>query len=290
MVANGLLDDRAGVTYHLLGRKGTAVPDITYYVSIGVAIALVIYSIILHEIAHAYAAFRLGDPTAAMQGRLTLNPIKHIDPFHTILIPMMTFYFAGFIFGGARPVPINPYNFRNMRKGMMISGIAGSFQTRFATPDVTEPVTGGVEWTDASRALKCLAPVGWRLSGGVQPFDKVATIQIKATRDDGRAWFVWAQPVRPMLRELTEAMHRLGFRNGDPYYAYDGTDARMVMTRGTPADLLAAYLLPDKIVPMPEGSAPGASTDLGNTGLLGHAGEQSALVEVAQIGDRRPVR
>lgn len=96
-----------------------------HYLAVAVAIGLVIYSIILHEIAHAYAAFRLGDPTAAMRGRLTLNPLKHIDPFNTILLPMMTYYFAGFIFGGARPVPINPYNFRNMRKGMMISGLAG---------------------------------------------------------------------------------------------------------------------------------------------------------------------
>jgi len=101
------------------------VHDIPYYLTLAVAIALVIYSIILHEIAHAYAAFRIGDPTAAMQGRLTLNPLKHIDPFNTILMPMLTYYFAGFIFGGAKPVPINPYNFRNMRKGMMITAIAG---------------------------------------------------------------------------------------------------------------------------------------------------------------------
>ncbi len=96
-----------------------------YYLAIAVALALVIYSIILHEIAHGYAAYRLGDPTAAMQGRLTLNPVKHIDPFSTILVPMMTYYFMGFIFGGAKPIPINPYNFRNRAKGMMISGIAG---------------------------------------------------------------------------------------------------------------------------------------------------------------------
>ena len=99
--------------------------NISSYVAIAVTIALVIYSIILHEIAHAYAAFRLGDPTAAMQGRLTLNPVKHIDPFGTILFPLMTYYAFGIIFGGARPVPINPFNFRNPRKGMMISGIAG---------------------------------------------------------------------------------------------------------------------------------------------------------------------
>ncbi|MHC4250389.1 MAG: site-2 protease family protein, partial [Planctomycetota bacterium] len=99
--------------------------DIPYYLALAVAIALVIYSIILHEIAHAYAAFRLGDPTAAMRGRLTLNPVKHIDPFGTILFPLMTYYALRIIFGGAKPVPINPYNFRNPRKGMMISSIAG---------------------------------------------------------------------------------------------------------------------------------------------------------------------
>ncbi|MHC4198522.1 MAG: site-2 protease family protein [Planctomycetota bacterium] len=96
-----------------------------YYLAIAVALGLVIYSIILHEIAHAYAANLMGDPTAAMLGRLTLNPIKHIDPFSTILVPMMTYIYMGFIFGGAKPVPINPYNFRNRAKGMMLSGIAG---------------------------------------------------------------------------------------------------------------------------------------------------------------------
>jgi len=101
------------------------VHNIAGYLAVAVAIALVVYSIILHEIAHAYAAYRMGDPTAAMRGRLTLNPIKHIDPFHTILMPLMTYFSLGFIFGGAKPVPINPYNFRNPRKGMMISSIAG---------------------------------------------------------------------------------------------------------------------------------------------------------------------
>jgi Zn-dependent protease len=121
----GLLDDRAGVPYHLPDRKGAVVADIPYYLALAAAIALVIYSIILHEIAHGYAAFRLGDPTAALQGRLTLNPLAHIDPFHTILMPLMTYFFAGFVFGGAKPVPINPYKFRKMRKAMLLTGMAG---------------------------------------------------------------------------------------------------------------------------------------------------------------------
>ena len=97
------------------------------YLGIAVSVVLVVYSIILHEIAHGYAAYLLGDPTAAMRGRLTLNPIKHIDPFRTLLLPAMILWASGgsFIFGGAKPIPVNPYNFRNVGKGMLITGIAG---------------------------------------------------------------------------------------------------------------------------------------------------------------------
>ena len=97
------------------------------YLGIGVSVVLVIYSIILHEIAHGYAAYRLGDPTAAMQGRLTLNPLKHIDPFQTILMPAMILWMSSgrFLFGGAKPIPVNPYNVRNVGKGMLITGVAG---------------------------------------------------------------------------------------------------------------------------------------------------------------------
>ncbi|MFH0888035.1 MAG: site-2 protease family protein [Planctomycetota bacterium] len=90
-----------------------------------------LYSVIIHECAHAVAAYKLGDPTAYSLGRITLNPIKHIDPVWTILMPLLTFFVpllfgsSGFIFGGAKPVPINPYNFRNPDKGMMISSLAG---------------------------------------------------------------------------------------------------------------------------------------------------------------------
>lgn len=95
------------------------------YLTAGIIIALLIYSIILHEIAHAYSAFLLGDPTAAMQGRLTLNPLAHIDPIQTLLMPLITYRAFGLIFGGAKPVPINPLRFRDMSRGMMITGAAG---------------------------------------------------------------------------------------------------------------------------------------------------------------------
>ena len=87
----------------------------------------ILIAIILHEIAHGYVAYKLGDPTAKMMGRLTLNPIAHIDIFGTILMPVLLFIFTNgqFIFGYAKPVPINPYNFKNPKRDMAISAAGG---------------------------------------------------------------------------------------------------------------------------------------------------------------------
>jgi Zn-dependent protease len=83
-------------------------------------------AVILHEIAHGYVALRLGDPTARNLGRLSLNPIKHIDPFMTILLPaMLIFSGSPIVFGGAKPVPVDPRYFANPRKGMALVAIAG---------------------------------------------------------------------------------------------------------------------------------------------------------------------
>lgn len=85
-----------------------------------------IYSIILHEIAHGLMAERLGDPTARLSGRLTLNPLPHIDPFMSIFFPLFLFLSgSSIIFGAAKPVPIDPYNLRNTRKDMGLVGLAG---------------------------------------------------------------------------------------------------------------------------------------------------------------------
>lgn len=87
---------------------------------------LLIYSIILHEIAHGYVAEKLGDPTARVKGRLTLNPIPHIDPLMTILFPLILFIsHSPVIFGAAKPIPVDPFNFRQPRKDMGIVGLAG---------------------------------------------------------------------------------------------------------------------------------------------------------------------
>jgi Zn-dependent protease len=82
--------------------------------------------VVLHEVAHGYIAYRSGDPTAKNLGRLTLNPIAHIDLFGSILLPIMLILFrSGIIFGYAKPVPINPRYFRDYRRGIRYSALAG---------------------------------------------------------------------------------------------------------------------------------------------------------------------
>lgn len=82
---------------------------------------------IAHEYAHGYAALKQGDPTASQLGRLTWNPIKHIDPFLTLLLPALTYWGSGgsMIFGGAKPVPVVPRNYRNFKRGDIIVSLAG---------------------------------------------------------------------------------------------------------------------------------------------------------------------
>jgi Zn-dependent protease len=86
---------------------------------------VLLFSMVAHEFAHGYAALKQGDPTAFQLGRLTWNPLKHIDPFFTVLLPMITFFTGGFIFGGAKPVPVTPRNYRNYRRGDIIVSMAG---------------------------------------------------------------------------------------------------------------------------------------------------------------------
>jgi len=91
-----------------------------------IALIVLIYSAILHEIAHGYVAERLGDPTARLLGRLTLNPLPHIDPFLSILLPLMLLLSpTKIIFGGAKPVPIDPYNLKDGRKDIALVSFAG---------------------------------------------------------------------------------------------------------------------------------------------------------------------
>ncbi len=87
---------------------------------------MLLFSVIAHEIAHGYAALKQGDPTAYQLGRLTWNPVKHIDPFFTIVLPLMMMLVpGGGIIGGAKPVPVNPRNYRNFKRGDIIVSLAG---------------------------------------------------------------------------------------------------------------------------------------------------------------------
>lgn len=86
----------------------------------------VLFAITLHEVAHGWVANKLGDGTAKMLGRLTLNPIKHIDPVGTIAMPLIMLVLqTGFLFGWAKPVPVNMRNLKNPRRDMAIVAIAG---------------------------------------------------------------------------------------------------------------------------------------------------------------------
>lgn len=85
----------------------------------------IIFAITLHEVAHGWVANFLGDPTAKMQGRLSLNPLRHIDPIGTLLIPGIMIALGGFIFGWAKPVPIGYHNLRHPRRDKIMVAIAG---------------------------------------------------------------------------------------------------------------------------------------------------------------------
>ncbi|MDP2910169.1 MAG: site-2 protease family protein [bacterium] len=93
-------------------------------------IIILIFSVIIHEIAHGSVAYYLGDPTAKYAGRLTLNPLKHLDPIGSVIVPIFLVIMSqatggGIIFGWAKPVPVNPYNFRDQKYGSLKVALAG---------------------------------------------------------------------------------------------------------------------------------------------------------------------
>ncbi len=91
-----------------------------------ITLVILVFSAILHEIAHGVVAERLGDPTARLRGRLTLNPIPHIDPYMTILLPLLLIIaHSPVIIGGAKPVPVDPFNLRDGRRDLAIVSLAG---------------------------------------------------------------------------------------------------------------------------------------------------------------------
>jgi Zn-dependent protease len=97
------------------------------YQGLLIFVPVLLFSVIAHEYAHGYAALRQGDDTALMLGRLTWNPIRHIDPVMTIIVPAMLWFLSGgrMLLGGAKPVPVNPRKYRNFKRGDIIVSLAG---------------------------------------------------------------------------------------------------------------------------------------------------------------------
>ena len=124
--------------------------------NIGQLLALLLvllFSLTVHESAHAWTANRLGDPTARRLGRISLNPVVHIDPIGTILLPLVAFMAGGLIFGWAKPVPVNPRNLANPRRDFLMIAAAG-------------PASNVLLATAASLLMR-VGPAGAAASGGV---------------------------------------------------------------------------------------------------------------------------
>lgn len=91
-----------------------------------VSLTILIFSAVLHEVAHGWVADRLGDPTARLLGRLTLNPIPHIDPLMSVFLPLILIFTGSpIVFGAAKPVPVDPFNLKNGRQDMALVSLAG---------------------------------------------------------------------------------------------------------------------------------------------------------------------
>lgn len=109
-------------------------------------------AIVFHEVMHGYAAYRLGDPTAKSQGRLSLNPLKHIDPFGTVILPLLLMFSGAPVFGYAKPVPYNPSYFKNPKKGDVIVGLAGPLANLVLA--IISAIIAWALWTFAHGALQ----------------------------------------------------------------------------------------------------------------------------------------
>jgi Zn-dependent protease len=137
-------------------------------------IAILIMSVVIHEISHGFVAEYFGDPTARNAGRLTLNPLRHLDLFGSIILPILMFFSTGFVFGWAKPVPYNPYNLSNRKWGTIAVSAAGILANLFVavvfglfirfTLDMDLPapfyvITSSIVITNIALALFNLVPI-----------------------------------------------------------------------------------------------------------------------------------
>lgn len=124
------------------------------------SIALIVWSITTHEVAHGWVAYRLGDDTAKRMGRITLNPIPHIDPFLTVILPGLLLMTTGMVIGGARPVPVLPGRLHRPRRDMALVGAAGPVSNiliGFACAGLLAAFTATGLWTENSTGVMVLA-------------------------------------------------------------------------------------------------------------------------------------
>ncbi|HVZ11831.1 MAG TPA: site-2 protease family protein [Patescibacteria group bacterium] len=119
-----------------------------------IPLAILLFSAILHEVMHGVVADRLGDPTARIMGRLTLNPIPHLDPVTSIIVPTLLYLSSGgtFFFAAAKPVPINPRHFHEPMKDMALTGLAGPL-TNFAIAIVAAEILRFVPLSDINQSI-----------------------------------------------------------------------------------------------------------------------------------------
>lgn len=116
-----------------------------------ISILCFVPAIVFHEVAHGFAAWKLGDPTAKRAGRLSLNPVKHIDPFGTVLMPALLMLMNLPVFGYAKPVPYNPMYFKDKRRGDLLVGLAGPAANLVMA--CVGALAGFIMWTALSDAV-----------------------------------------------------------------------------------------------------------------------------------------
>jgi len=137
-------------------------------------IAILVMSVVIHEISHGFMAEYFGDKTARNAGRLTLNPLKHLDLFGSILIPALLYFSSGFVFGWAKPVPYNPNNLRDRKNGeiavaaagilanisiAIIFGIILRFSVNFSVPDGFHFIISSIVIVNLALAIFNLVPI-----------------------------------------------------------------------------------------------------------------------------------
>jgi Zn-dependent protease len=212
-------------------------PELSLIQRIAVAVVPVLFAITVHEVAHGWAAKRLGDPTAERLGRLTLNPIKHIDPIGTVLVPLVLLALGGFVFGWAKPVPVTWENLRHPKRDMALVAAAGpganlvmallwalsiklvpELPAYAAVPLFYMGITGvtinvllmvlnllPLPPLDGGRVLVGLlpGPLAWQVSR-VEPYGMFILIALLAT---GALWWLIGPPVNLLLAAIEQGFN-----------------------------------------------------------------------------------